>query len=154
MNLYSIKFVLQSKNKTKMKKVLLSMLVVGALVSTSCKSDKKEMKEATTEMKKEVETKMEETTKEVSDMMDSAIEGVKIPKFEDEKVTEFLTHYANHAKTYIENKGDVIKNSKLAKESVEFAKKSKEILSNLDEKSAAKFKSTMNAIQSKMAPAK
>ncbi|QNM85681.1 hypothetical protein H9W90_00725 [Polaribacter pectinis] len=141
-----------------MKKILLSMLVVGALVSTSCKNDKKEMKdtlnETTTEMKKDVETKMEETKEEVSNMVDSAIEGVKIPKFEDEKVTEFLTEYADYAKTYIDNKGDVIKNSKLAKEGVAFANKSKEIVSNLDEKAAAQFKSVMNAIQSKMAPAK
>ena len=143
-----------------MKKIVLSALVVGALL-VSCKSEKKEAQKTTEEVKTEVkqevnnvETKLEEGTKKVSDMLESALEGVSIPKFEDPKVGEFLQGYATHAKEYIEAKGDVLKNAKLAKKSVEYATKAKDIVANLDEESTAKFKSVMSAIQSKMAPAK
>ena len=48
----------------------------------------------------------------------------------------------------------MLKNAKLAKQTVELAKQGKEIVSNLDEEAAAQFKSVLSAIQSKMAPAK
>lgn len=148
-----------------MRKIVLSMMVVGALLTTSCKGEKKEdEKKVTTEVKKEVEEVKKEVevavdslkkdAKEIKEGVESALEGVTIPKFEDEKVTEHLKAYAVHAKEYIEAKGDVVKNSELAKKSVEFAKKSKQMLSTLDEEAAAKFKSAMTAIQSKMAPGK
>ncbi|AUC86266.1 hypothetical protein CW731_13695 [Polaribacter sp. ALD11] len=147
-----------------MKKVLVSLAVV-ALLATSCKKAKEtgtDIKDATVEAAEKAADATEdaanavvEGTKEViSEVKESDLEGVTIPEFENEEATEFLEDYAAHAKEYIEAKGDVVKNSKLAKESVEFAKKSKEIVSNLDAKAAAKFKSVMNAIQSKMAPAK
>ncbi|MCI2229061.1 hypothetical protein MC378_07770 [Polaribacter sp. MSW13] len=143
-----------------MKKIVLSVFVVAALLITSCKGEKKDAKEvvegAKTEIKKEaekVETKLVETKKEVSDKIESALEGVSIPKFENIEVTKHLESYATYAKEYIAAKGDVLKNAKLAKEGVELAKKGKEILASLDDESAKKFKSVMNAIQSKMAPA-
>ena len=144
-----------------MKKIVLSVLVVGALLVTSCKGEKKDAKEAVegakTEMKKEVkkvEEKVEEVKKEVSDMVDSALDGIKIPNFENAEVTKHLQSYASYAKDYIAAKGDVLKNAKLAKQGVELAKKGKELLGSLDAESAKKFKSVMSAIQSKMAPAK
>jgi PBP1b-binding outer membrane lipoprotein LpoB len=140
-----------------MKKILLSVMVVGALLATSCKGEKKEVTNVTEEVKTEVEkvdVKVEEATKEVSNMIDSALEGVHIPKFENEAVTEHLQSYATYAKDYIAAKGDVLKNAKLAKKGVELVSKGKELLGSLDAESAKKFKGVMNAIQSKMAPAK
>ncbi|WP_298782406.1 hypothetical protein [uncultured Polaribacter sp.] len=148
-----------------MKKVLLSMMVVGALLATSCKSEKKStlesVKDAKTEMKKElvkkveeVEEVVEETKTDVSNMINSAIEGVSIPKFENEAVTEHLQTYATYAKDFIAAKGDVLKNAKLAKQGVELAAKGKELLGSLDAESATKFKSVLNAIKSKMASVK
>ncbi|MGJ8743703.1 hypothetical protein [Polaribacter sp.] len=146
-----------------MKKILLSIFVVGALLATSCKSEKKEAKETVTEtvtettktIKENVEKNaevIEDKMEDVSDAIDSALEGITIPKFEDAKVTEYLQGYAEHAKEYIAAKGNVLKNAKLAKKTVELAKQGKEIVSNLDGKAAAQFKSVMSAIQSKMAP--
>jgi hypothetical protein len=143
-----------------MKRILLSVLVVCALVVTSCKSEKKETKDAmekvTTEVKKEVvvKEKVEEVTGGISEMLVSALDGVTIPKFKNEEVTKHLQTYASYAKDYIAAKGDVLKNAKLAKKGVALAIKGKELLGSLDAESAKKFKSVMNAIQSKMAPAK
>ncbi len=86
-------------------------------------------------------------------MIKSALDGISIPKFEDPKVGEFLQGYASHAKNYIEAKGDVLKNAKLAKKSLDYAAKAKTIVTNLDGESVKKFKGVMSAIQSKMAPA-
>ena len=133
-------------------------MVVVALIAISCKGEKKDakdtLKEVTTEVEKEVETKVEETTKEVTDMVASALEGVTIPTFENVEVTKHLQTYASYAKDYIAAKGDVLKNAELAKQGVALATKGKELLGSLDVESAKKFKSVMNAIQSKMAPAK
>jgi hypothetical protein len=142
-----------------MKRILLLVLVVCALV-TSCKSEKKEakdtLKEVTTEVEKEVkvvETKDKEITEEVSKMVASALEGITIPEFENEEVTKHLQMYSSYAKDYIAAKGDVLKNAKLAKQGIALAVKGKELLSSLDAESAKKFKSVMNSIQSKIAPA-
>lgn len=147
-----------------MKKVLLSMAVV-ALLATSCKEAKKagsDLKDATVEAAdktadatKDAANAVVEGTKEVmNDAEDSALDGITIPEFDNEAVTEHLQSYATYAKEYIEAKGDVLKNAKLAKEGVALAKKGKELLGSLDAEAATKFKSVMNAIQSKMAPAK
>jgi hypothetical protein len=144
-----------------MKKIVLSVMVVGALLATSCKGEKKDVKETTeevkTEIKKEVEkaaVKVEETKKEVSGMIESALDGITIPKFENEKVTKHLQDYASYAKDYIASKGDVLKKPALVKKGAELLAEGKSLVSSLDEKSAAKFKSVMSAIQSKMAPSK
>lgn len=150
-----------------MKKIVLSMMVAGSLLATSCKGEKKEatdaLKEVTTETEKLVEGTEKEAVKlvegfkkegeELVNKVDSALEGVSIPKFENAEVTKHLESYATYAKEYIAAKGDVLKNAKLAKEGVELAKKGKELLATLNEESAKKFKSVMSAIQSKMAPA-
>jgi sortase (surface protein transpeptidase) len=141
-----------------MKKIVLSVLVAGSLLATSCKEVKKEstdLKGATVEAastaadatKDAADTAVEGTkdaadavvdaVKTASDEVKSVFDGISIPKFEDPKVTEFLQGYATHAKDYIEAKGDVLKNAKLAKKTVELAKEAKGIVSNLDEKAAA-----------------
>lgn len=153
-----------------MKKILLSMAVI-ALLATSCKKAKEagsDLKDATVEatdkatdvakdaakvVQEGAENVVEDVKQAVSGNTDSALEGVSIPEFENAEVTKHLKAYATYAKDYIAAKGDVLKNAKLAKEGVELAKKGKELLANLNEESAKKFKSVMSAIQSKMAPA-
>ncbi|WGH76960.1 hypothetical protein P8625_07410 [Tenacibaculum tangerinum] len=150
-----------------MKKVILSLFVVGALLATSCKNTKEDAKDAANdaieavdnaaeETKEAVQNAAEETKEAAQDMansVESAIEGITIPEFEDPKVGEYLQSYTEHAKDYIEAKGDVVKNSELVKESAKLAEEAKEILANLDEEATKKFNSTMAAIQAKMAPA-
>lgn len=139
-----------------MKKVILSVFVVGALLATSCKNTKEDAKDATKEAVEAVEKATEEAkeaTEEAVEAMESAIEGIEIPEFEDPKVGEYLQSYSQYAKDYIEAKGDVVKNSELAKKGVELATQAKDIVANLDEEAAKKFNSVMTAIQSKMAPA-
>lgn len=146
-----------------MKRVILSVFVVGALLATSCKNTKEEAKDAVetvekaTEEAKDAATKAteeaKEATEEAAKTVGSTIEGVEIPEFEDPKVGEYLQSYAEYAKTYIDAKGDVVKNSELAQKGVELAKKSQDILGNLSQEDAVKFSEVMTAIQSKMAPA-
>lgn len=144
-----------------MKKIVLSVLVMGAFVFTSCKSEKKdvtkEIEKVVVETKKEVNKKVEEVEEVVEETkkdIQSALDGISIPNFENAEVTKHLESYATYAKDYIAAKGDVLKNAKLAKQGVALAAKGKELLGSLDAESAKKFKSVMNAIQSKMAPSK
>lgn len=141
-----------------MKKIVLSMMVVGALLATSCKGEKKEVKDAAkevvTKVEKETEKVVEDTKKVVLDMVDSALEGVKIPTFSNEAVTENLKAYASYAKEYIDAKGNLAKITAMATKGADLLKKGKELAAKLDEKEMAKYKSVLSAIQSKMAPAK
>ncbi|MBA6156335.1 hypothetical protein H3Z83_07390 [Tenacibaculum sp. S7007] len=151
-----------------MKKVILSVLVVGALLATSCKKEKEATKDAAKDVveaaDKAVDATKDAATKVVTDAeaavdkavdaVKSAIEGVTIPEFKDPKVGEYLQTYSTYAKDYIEAKGDVLKNAELAKKGVELAAKGKEIVSTLDAEGVKKFNSVMSALQSKMAPAK
>lgn len=151
-----------------MKKVILTVLVAGSLMATSCKQAKEagnDVKEATEEVANDAANAAEaaadatkeavnEAAAEVSDAVNSTVEGIKIPEFKDPKVGEYLESYAEYAEDYIEAKGDVVKNSELAKKSAELAAKGKEIVAGLDEEAKAKYNAVMNAIQAKMAPAK
>ena len=151
-----------------MKKVILSVFVVGALLATSCKNAKEETKattdaaveatekaaEATKEAATKVVEKTEAAVEKATEAVKSALEGVTIPEFKDEKVGEYLNNYATYAKDYIAAKGDVLKNAELAKKGVELAAKGKEIAGSLDAEGMKKFNSVMTAIQPKMAPAK
>ena len=153
------------KIQTKMRKIVLSMFVVGALLATSCKGEKKEvkeeMKEVTTEVKEEVEatvdslkTEAKEATEEVSDAATSALEGVTIPDFSNAALTENLKSYAAYAKEYIGAKGDVGKISAMAAKGSELLAKGKELAAGLGADEMKKYTSVLSAIQSKMAPAK
>lgn len=154
-----------------MKKVLLSMAVV-ALLATSCKEAKKgatDLKDATVETTgKAVEATKEAATTVVDGVKDtaeaivdkvegeqeSALEGITIPTFSNEAVTENLTKYAAYAKEYIAANGNLGKISALAPKGAELLAKGKELASKLDAKELAKYKSVLSAIQSKMAPSK
>ena len=86
--------------------------------------------------------------------VESALDGVTIPSFDNKEVEEHLKSYATYAKDYIAAKGDVVKNAALAKKGVELANKGAELVKNLDDEGKKKFNSVMSAIQAKMAPAK
>ncbi len=162
-----------------MKKVILSVMVAGTLLATGCKKAAeagKDMKDATVEAAntaadatKDAATTVVDGAKDAANtavdgaknmadkatsVVESAIGGVSIPEFKNPEVTKHLQSYATYAKDYIAAKGDVLKSAKLAKQGVSLATKGKELLGSLDAESATKFKSVMNAIQSKMAPAK
>lgn len=141
-----------------MKKIVLSMMVVGALLATSCKGEKKEAKDAAkevvTKVEKETEKVVEDTKEAVSDMIDSALEGVKIPTFSNEAVTENLKSYAQYAKDYIAADGNVAKITAMASKGATLLAKGKELASKLDTKELSKYESVLTAIQAKMAPSK
>ena len=199
-----------------MKKIVLSIFVVGALMFTSCKKateGAKELKDVTTEAAgtvtneakdaantvtegaKEVVTTVEdgvsdaanavtegakkaattvadgasnaadavakgaesavEGAKEaVSGAKDSALEGVTIPEFSNEAVTENLTKYAAYAKNYIAANGNMAKIAALAPKGAALLAKGKELASKLNVSELAKYKSVLSTIQSKMAASK
>lgn len=153
-----------------MKKLILSVLVAGSLVATSCKKAKeagdaaKEGAEKTVEATKKVADETSAAVKEgaealkegaekVAKTVESAISGVSIPEFKDPKVGEYVAEYANYAKDYIDAKGDVLKNTDLAKRSTELVTKGQKILQGLDAEETKKYTTVMNSIMSKMADA-
>ncbi|OAD45753.1 hypothetical protein [Polaribacter atrinae] len=141
-----------------MKKIVVSIFVLGALVFSSCKSETKEVKEVVVETetvnKEELELiDEEEIEEEVSESLTSAIEGVTIPNFSNEEVTQNLLGYAQYAKNYIEANGDFVKITGMASKGASLLKKGKELTSTLDEGELAKYKSVLSAIQEKMAAA-
>ena len=164
-----------------MKKIVLSVLVAGSLLATSCKEAKKgvtDLKDVTVETagsavdattdaagavadgaKEAVGTVADEAkdaanavVDKASKMVSSALEGVSIPSFSNEAVTKNLTDYAAYAKDYIDAKGNLGKISTLAPKGAALLAKGKELASKLDVKEMAKYKSVLSAIQSKMAP--
>jgi hypothetical protein len=166
-----------------MKKIVLSVLVAGSLLATSCKEVKKgatDLKDATVET---AGSAVDATTDaagavadgakdaagtavdgakdaanavvdKASEMVSSALEGVSIPSFANEAVTKNLTEYAAYAKDYIAANGNLAKISALAPKGAALLAKGKELASKLDVKEMAKYKSVLSAIQSKMAPSK
>ena len=144
-----------------MKKIVLSIFVIGALVITSCKSEKKDVKEVTKEVKKEVvktEEAVKEETKNVVDKVKkeiaSALEGVTIPEFSNEAVTKNLQAYAKYAKDYVAANGNVVKITAMAAKGASLMKEGKALASKLDASELTKYKSVLSQIQSKMAPSK
>ena len=162
-----------------MKKVILSALVVGSLLATSCKKAKeagKDLKDATVEVAKDGANAVKDGANAVAEgakdganavvdgakdlaakageAVSSAIEGVSIPKFEDPKVGEHLQAYSAYAKDYIAAGKDAYKDAALVKKGADLLAKGKTIVAGLDESSTKKFNSVLTAIQSKMAPAK
>lgn len=143
-----------------MKKVILTVLVAGSLLATSCKKAteaSKELKETTEAAVKEGATVVTEGTKEVvaktTEAVKSVLEGVTIPEFKDAKVGEHLTAYAGYAKEYIAAGTDAYKNTDLMKKGADLLVKGQEIVKGLDAEATAKFNTVMASIGSKMAPA-
>lgn len=166
-----------------MKKIVLSVLVAGSLLATSCKEVTKgasDLKNATVETAGSAVDAttaaagtVVEGTKDAagtvvsgakdaanavvdkaSEMVSSALEGVSIPSFANEAVTKNLTEYAAYAKDYIAANGSLTKIAALAPKGAALLTKGKELASKLDVKEMAQYKSVLSAIQSKMAPAK
>ena len=155
-----------------MKKIILTVLVAGSLLATSCKEAKKgasDLKDATVDAAnktvdatKDAATKTVDATKDAADAVvegakelvsSEVLEGVKLPEFTNPEVTKNLTEYANYAKEYIAANGDLGKISGLAAKGKELLAKGKELASKLDATELAKYKSALAAIQAKMAPA-
>lgn len=162
-----------------MKKVILSALVVGSLLATSCK----EAKEAGKDLKETTETVAKEGAKVVKDgaeavadgvkegaeavadgakdlaakateTVTSAVEGVTIPEFEDPKVGEHLKSYSEYAKDYIAAGADAYKDVAIVKKGAELATQGAEIVKGLDATAKAKYDGVITALKAKMAPAK
>lgn len=153
-----------------MKKVILSVLVFGALLATSCKKAKeatdvvadgaKSGVNVVTEGAKDGANVVSDVTKDGASAIVGAVktitglDGVTIPEFKDAKVGEHLQAYATYAKEYIAGGVDVAKNADLMQKGAALVTKGKAMLAGLDAESATKFKTVMSAIQAKMAPAK
>lgn len=155
-----------------MKKIVLSVLVVGSLLATSCKEVKKgatDLKDATVETTNSAAAATTEaagavvdgakaTTDAVVDKaasaVTSALAGIEIPSFANEAVTKNLTEYAAYAKDYLAANGNVAKITALAAKGQELAKKGAELIPSLSKEDQAKYSKTLTAIMSKMAPAK
>ncbi len=154
-----------------MKKVILSTLIIGAVLATSCKKAKEEadkavdaaaevtektaeaVTDAATDATTKVVEKAEEVVDKAAESVKSTIDDITIPSFDNEKVEQHLKNYAAYAKEYIAAKGDVVGNSDLAKKGIELASKGSELLKTLDAESVKKFNGIISAIQAKMAPA-
>lgn len=155
-----------------MKKIVLSVLVAGSLLATACKEAKKganELKDATVETVENVATSTTDAANTVADgakdaanavvdkateMVSSALDGVSIPAFANEAVTENLKAYAAYAKDYIAANGNLGKISAMASKGASLLAKGKELAADLSTEDLAKYKSVLSAIQAKMAPSK
>lgn len=136
-----------------MKKIVLTVLAIGTLVFTSCKSEKKEVKDITKDVENVVvETK--EVVEEVKKGLTSALEGITIPSFSNEAVSKNLLEYSQYAKNYIDAKGNLAKITGMASKGASLLKQGKELASKLDASELTKYKSVLSQIQAKMAPSK
>ncbi len=137
-----------------MKKLGISILVIAALVITSCKNEtKKEINEETTEIGNEINEGLEEAGDELNEFgnnVKSAFDDITIPEFDDEKAEAHLKSYAAYVKTQMDKGAENIKNSEFAKETEEFAEKSEMYMKNLSAEAKASFKATMDKIDAKV----
>jgi hypothetical protein len=155
-----------------MKKIVLFVLVAGSLLVTSCKEVKKGATDVTDATLETVDKATDATTDAASAVVDgakdasnalvdkatsmvsSALEGISIPAFSNEAVTENLKEYATYAKDCIAADGKLGKLAALAPKGASLLAKGKELASSLKPEEMAKYKSILSAIQSKMASAK
>lgn len=154
-----------------MKKIVLPVLVAGALLATSCKETKKagneiekaadktvkateKATEKVTEGAKDLAEGAKELANEAGDKIKSLFDGVDMPDLKNEKLEKNLEDYANYAKEYIAVKGNIAKNPKLVTKGANILKEGQELLKTADAKTVNLYNKTLQAIQSKMAPAK
>ncbi|GAB7258191.1 hypothetical protein [uncultured Polaribacter sp.] len=139
-------------------KKLLSIVFIGALMFTSCKSNTKDVKEIketevlenTTEVvKKEVETDIV-----VEKPMESGLVGITIPSFSNDKIVENLKAYTVYARDYIAADGNVAKITSIAAKGKKLLDEGREMASKLPKEEQEMYAKVMAQIQSKMAPAK
>lgn len=150
-----------------MKKVILSVLVVGALMTTSCKKTKEVSKDVVNKTEKVVEGVVDGHEANMADAaeteavkkLETALAvarsmGVDIPSFDKPELTQNLADYAVYAKEYLTARGDNAAITKLAPKGAELLKKGQELLKGVDAATVTKFTTVLTAIQSKMAPTK
>ncbi len=146
-----------------MKKVILSVLVVGSLLATSCKKLKegaKSVKETTetvadkatevaTDAIAETKGAVEATTEKTTDAVKNLVGNIAIPSFGNEEVDSYVKKYAEYAQEYIAAKGNVLKGD-LAKKGQELATKAQGITSKLNADDAKKLNDFLSGLQAKM----
>ncbi|MDB2385255.1 hypothetical protein N9V96_02155 [Polaribacter sp.] len=129
-----------------MKKIVLTALVAGSILLSSCKdSTKQKVKDKMDEVGNSIEKGYEETKTNVS----TAFNDINIPEFEDEKAEAYLNDYANHIKKSMDAGVENFKNSEFVEETNNFANRSKEVMMNLDEDAQKKFNETKAKIDAK-----
>lgn len=137
-----------------MKKLGLSILMMAALVISSCKNEtKKDIKEETTEIGNEINEGLDEAGKELNEFgedVKSAFDDITIPEFDDEKAEAHLKSYAAYVKSQMDKGAENIKNSEFAKETKEFADKSEKFMENLSAEAKESYKATMAKINEKV----
>lgn len=145
-----------------MKKVILSVLVAGSLMATSCKKAKEagsDAVKATEKVATEAVKKTEEVVKKTAEelKLETAVAaakamGIDIPSFENSNLTQNLADYAGYAKDYLAANGNVAEITKLAPKGAEILAKGQELLKSADAETVKKFSTVLTAIQAKMAP--
>lgn len=136
-----------------MKKIVLKLCIATSFLVISCKeSTKKEVNSEMNEVKAEINelgNNIEKGYENIKADVSKAFEDIKIPEFEDEKAEAYLNDYADHIKAKMNAGVENVKNSELAKETTEFANRSKEIVKNLDDKARKQFNETKAKIDAK-----
>ncbi|MBU3010768.1 hypothetical protein KO506_05105 [Polaribacter vadi] len=137
-----------------MKKLGLSILIMAALVITSCKNEtKKDIKEETSEIGNEINEGLDEAGKELNEFgedVKSAFDDITIPEFDDEEAEANLRSYAAYVKSQMDKGAENIKNSEFAKETNEFADKSEKFMENLGAEAKESYRATMAKINEKV----
>ncbi len=138
-----------------MKKVILSVLIVGSLLATSCKKAKegaKSVKETTETVVNKTAEGVETATEVANQAVKSAeslVAGIEVPSFNNEEVDNYVKSFAEYAKAYIDAKGDVLKGD-LSKKGQELASKASGVISKLNADDAKKLSDFMTGLQAKM----
>lgn len=121
-------------------------MVVGVLLITSCKGEKKEevkaIEKVKTEGKKTIEPKKGEGK--------TVIMGVEIPSFSNKAVETNLKLYALHARKYVSAKGDIAKITAMAPRGKKILNEGREMVSKLSKEEQDMYAKVMAEIQSKM----
>lgn len=133
-----------------MKKAVLSMFLVGALVSTSCKGKtetKEEVKEVETEVVTETETELI-----VEDPSEVGFVDITIPEFSNDAVVENLKSYALYARDYIAADGNVAKITGMAATGKKLLDEGREMVAKLPKEDQDNYAKVIAQIQAKMAP--
>jgi hypothetical protein len=136
-----------------MKKIVCTALVAFSLIATSCKESTK--KEVNSEMN-EAKAKLNEVGNDIENSYNNAkkdvaraFKDIKIPEFDDERAEVYLKDYANHIEAKMNAGIEDVKNSEFAKETNEFAERSKAFMSSLDDKAQKQFNETKAKIDAK-----
>lgn len=121
-----------------MKKVFLTLTVIGLVTLTSCKSEEKKVEDATENATEEVT----EEAAEAAEAIDNTAAAVSaVPQFSNAEVQQFADDYAKYyaeVKTAMTS-GDQTKIMELQKKSVEWAQKAQEFTQKMTPEDAKKW---------------